>query len=296
MDTQSLEAFIAVAETGSFSEAGTRIHLTQPAVSKRIAVLENQLNCRLFDRIARTVRLTESGLALLPRAQAIVQALDETRRTIRDISGQVAGSLSIAISHHIGLHRLPPVLKEFSSRHPAVALNVDFMDSEVAYDAVLQGQFEIAVITLAPSTHAKILAREIWPDPLQLIVADDHALARQTSVEIERLSDFRAILPDMKTYTGRMIAKCFTDRGRVLNAHMVTNYLETIKMMVSVGLGWSILPATMVQTREERGNLVAIKCKDLTLSRQLGYIHHRDKTLSNAATAFLHLLEGYGNV
>ncbi len=296
MDTQSLQAFIAVAETGSFSEAGTRIHLTQPAVSKRIAVLENQLNCRLFDRIARTVQLTESGLALLPRAQAIVQALDETRRAIRDISGQVAGSLSIAISHHIGLHRLPPVLKEFSSRHPAVVLNVDFMDSEIAYEAVLQGQFEIAVITLAPTTHSKILAREIWPDPLQLIVADDHALADRKSVELKRLSDFQAILPDMKTYTGRMIAKCFADHGCVLNAHMVTNYLETIKMMVSVGLGWSILPAAMVNTREERGNLVTLECKDLTLSRRLGYIHHRDKSLSNAATAFLRLLEGYANV
>lgn len=287
MDTQLLEAFLAVADARSFSAAADRIHLTQPAVSKRIAQLEEQLACRLFDRIARNVKLTDAGHALLPRARAILQDVADTRQLIRDLSGGISGQLRIAISHHIGLHRLPPVLKAFASRHPEVTLSAEFMDSEVAYGAIVQGRLEVAVITLAPEPHPRILARAIWPDPLQLVVAPDHHLAQQGgNVSLAQLGQYPAILPGLGTYTGRMIEALFEQHGQRLNATMATNYLETIKMMVSVGLGWSLLPATLVDA-----SLWPLQCPGLALSRQLGYIHHRERTLSNAARAFISLLD-----
>lgn len=287
MDTQLLEAFLAVADARSFSVAADRIHLTQPAVSKRIAQLEEQLACRLFDRIARNVKLTDAGHALLPRARAILQDVADTRQLIRDLSGGISGQLRIAISHHIGLHRLPPVLKTFASRHPEVTLSAEFMDSEVAYGAILQGRFEIAVITLAPDDHPRILAHPIWQDPLQLVAAADHPLARSdASLNLDLLSQYPAILPGLGTYTGRMIKAFFDRHGLPLNASMATNYLETIKMMVSVGLGWGMLPATMIDH-----SLRPLACPGLTITRQLGYIHHREKSLSNATRAFVGLLE-----
>src|SRR5690606_10701314 len=149
MDTQLIQAFLAVVETGSFSGAAERMHVTQPAISKRIALLEEHLNCRLFDRISRTIYLTEAGQELLPRAERILLEMTETRQAIQDLSGNIAGNLRLAISHHIGLHRLPPVLKQFANLNPEVTLAVDFMDSEIAYDGVLHGRFEVAVITLA---------------------------------------------------------------------------------------------------------------------------------------------------
>lgn len=111
MDLNSLNTFIAIAETGSFSEAGERLHLTQPAVSKRIAALEQQLNARLFDRVGREVNLTEAGRALLPRAYQLLNVLDDTRRALNNLTGEVSGRLVLATSHHIGLHRLPPLLR-----------------------------------------------------------------------------------------------------------------------------------------------------------------------------------------
>jgi len=108
MDMANLSAFIAIAETGSFSGAGERLHLTQPAISKRIAGLEQQLDVRLFDRLGREVTLTEAGRALLPRAYQILNVLDDTRRALTNLTGEVSGRLTLATSHHIGLHRLPP--------------------------------------------------------------------------------------------------------------------------------------------------------------------------------------------
>ncbi len=287
MDTQLLEAFLAVAESGSFSAAAERVHVTQPAISKRIALLEQHLGCRLFDRISRTIYLTQAGRELLPRAESILRELRETRQAIRDLSGDIAGSLRLAISHHIGLHRLPPVLRDFATTHPEVNLEVEFMDSEVAYESVLQGQFEVAVITLAPEPHPRILSRPVWHDPLAVTVAGDHPLAHREPLHLVDLSHYPAILPGAETYTGRMIKRCFEQSGLPLNATMATNYLETIKMLVSVGLGWSILPRTMLDD-----GVLALTCTDLSLSRELGYIHHSEKTLSNAARAFLSVLDG----
>ena len=114
MDLGALDAFVAIADTGSFSAAGERLFLTQPAVSKRIAALEAQLGRRLFDRVGREVALTEAGLALLPRARRILAELDDSRRALGNLDAEVGGRLSLATSHHVGLHRLPPLLRAFS--------------------------------------------------------------------------------------------------------------------------------------------------------------------------------------
>ena len=128
MDLANLSAFIAIAESGSFSGAAERLFLTQPAISKRIAGLEQQLDVRLFDRLGREVTLTEAGRALLPRAYQILNVLDDTRRALTNLNGAVSGRLTLATSHHIGLHRLPPLLRVFTRQYPAVALDIQFMD------------------------------------------------------------------------------------------------------------------------------------------------------------------------
>ncbi|MEH6467277.1 MAG: LysR family transcriptional regulator [Porticoccus sp.] len=285
MDTQLLEAFIAVANAGSFSDAAEKIHLTQPAVSKRIALLEQQLNCRLFDRIARSVTLTEAGEALLPRANHILQEIADTTQAINDLSGDISGRLRLAISHHIGLHRLPPILKRFAQGYPEVTIDVDFMDSEKAYEGILQGRFEVAAITLAPEAHPKIEAKTIWPDPLVFMVSDDHPFLRESNPTLKDLRDYPAILPGLGTYTGRMTRALFEQQNVPLPPTMTTNYLETIKMMVSIGLGWSLLPESMLEP-----GIRAVTIPGIQIQRELGYIHHREKSLSNAAKAFIKLL------
>jgi len=286
MDTQLLGAFLAVAETASFSQAAERLHLTQPAVSKRVALLETQLDTRLFDRIGRHVGLTEAGRRLLPRAQRILRDIQDTERAIRDLSGSVSGPLAIATSHHIGLHRLPPVLREFSRRHPAVRLEIEFMDSEKAHDAVAQGATELAVITLAPGgSPPRLEAREIWPDPLSVMVAREHPLAVRRRVSILELADHPAVLPGAGTYTGQILQELFSASGVRLEVGMSTNYLETLRMLAAIGLGWTVLPDTML-TEE----LVALELPGARLTRSLGYVFHRDRTLSNAARAFIALL------
>jgi len=285
MDNQNLKAFITVAELGSFSDAADRLYLTQSAISKRIALLEQQIGKRLFDRIARQVSLTEAGNELLPRARRILQEYENALQAINDLSGEASGTLRLAISHHLGLHRLPPILKKFAQHYPNVTLDIEFMDSEKAYEQVLHGRTEVAVITLALESHHNIHSKKIWNDPLRFICAQDHQLAELKKPHLKDLAEYPIILPGLNTYTGRIIQNLFQREGIPLKAPMSTNYLETISTMVEIGLGWSVLPETLVR------DLHVMPFESITIERELGYIHHTKRSLSNAAVAFLGLMD-----
>lgn len=288
MDAQNLRAFLLVAETGSFSLAAHKLHLTQPAVSKRVAQLEEQLNAPLFDRIGRTISLTEAGDALLPHARAVLLELQAAEQSVRDLAGEVRGRLRLATSHHIGLHRLPPVLSYFNLTFPAVQLDIDFMDSEQAYELTQRGEVELAVVTLAPAAVPNIVTRAIWPDPLDFMVQKGHELAGRKTLDLKELSKFPAILPGLNTYTGQIIKSLFDRRNLPITIAIATNYLETIRMMASVGLGWTVLPRSMLDT-----SLVTLPVRDTLIARTLGAVHHESRSLSRAARAFIDALESF---
>lgn len=282
MDTQDLNIFIAVAECGSFSEAAEKVYLSQPAVSKRISNLENQLDTRLFDRISRQVFLTEAGKILLPKAKSVLQEIESTKQLLHSLRGEISGKLSIAISHHLGLHRLPPILKTFSEAFPEVDLDVSFNDSEKAYEGVLHGSFELAVNTLAPSTVDKVNEIYLWTDKMKFVCTKNHPLADIPSPTLEDLAKHRCLIPDTTTFTGRLLEQAFVKQSLQLKPIMSTNFLQTLGKMTEIGLGWSLLPETLI----EPGSMSEIPI-DLPLERKLGIIHHAERTLSSAALAFI---------
>ncbi len=294
MNLEGLTAFLAVAETGSFTGAAERLFLTQPAVSKRIALLEGDLDTRLFDRIGREVRLTEAGDALLPRARAILLTLEDTRRALHNLhSGEIEGTLTFGTSHHIGLHRLPPLLREYSTRYPKVQLDIHFIDSEEAWDDIIAGRMELGIVTLPPKNIAAkgdsstpLRTEKIWDDPLAVVAAADHPLASRQSVTLRALSQHPAILPSDVTFTRRIVDAAFAAKGLSTPTAISTNYLETIKMMCAVGLGWSVLPASMIDAQ-----VVALPVNELRIQRELGVVYHPGRTLSKAARAMVGMLQ-----
>ncbi|MBU1192819.1 MAG: LysR family transcriptional regulator [Gammaproteobacteria bacterium] len=285
MDIANLRAFVEVAEAESFSVAAEQLHLTQPAISKRVASLETTFGARLFDRIGRSVKLTEAGRALLPRARRILGELEDSRRALSNLSGDVSGSLRLATSHHIGLHRLPPSLRRFVQRYPAVELDLHFMDSEAACHSVEIGDIELAVVTLPPEDRPRLEQTAVWDDPLAVVCAPDHPLTSQRRVQISSLANYPAILPASSTYTRQIAEQVFQKAGVQLRCSLSTNYLETIKMLVSVGLGWSLLPRTLLDAQ-----VIEIPVQGLQLARTLGVVRHRERTLSNAGEALIKLL------
>ena len=281
-----LQAFLAVAECGSFSVAAEQLYLTQPAVSKRIAGLEEDLGVKLFERLSKQVILTEAGKQLWPRARRIVQEMADCRQVLTDLGGTVSGVLQLATSHHIGLHRLPAVLRQYSLAYPQVELAIRFMDSEQGCAAVAAGSLEMAVVTLPREPVARLELRRIWDDPLAVMVSRTHPLAREGE---GRLLTYPAIVPERGTETRRLIDASLLAAGLHFRTGVETNYLETIRMLVMAGLGWSVLPLSM-----HNEELVCIAVSGVAVHRQLGLVLRGGATLSRAGQAFVELLQTAG--
>ena len=285
MDISALQVFLAVAEAGSFTRAAERIYLTQPAISKRIAALESEIGTRLFDRIGRGIHLTPAGEALLIRARHVLLELEDIKRGITNLSGSIAGELQVATSHHIGLHRLPGPLKQFHESYKQVRLNLQFMDSEKACQAVAKGDLELAVVTLPPKTSAPLKTEKIWDDPLDIVVSPGHPLAREKHIKLEKLLDYPAILPGPGTYTREIILNAFSSLRDRIQIGMATNYLEVLKMLAAIGLGWSALPRTMIDE-----GLKVVQIEKEVIRRELGIVIHEKRTLSNAGQALIRII------
>jgi len=285
MQINQINAFLVVAELESFSLAAERLHITQPAVSKRIRQLEISVGTTLFDRISKRSILTPDGKAFRPHAERILQELKSYRFSLSRHQDSPSGSLSFATSHHIGLHRLPGTLRDFKIRYPQVDLDLHFMDSEDACVAIANNELELAIVTLPEIADEKLECEPVWVDQLVVVTAIDHPLAGQQDIDPVDLLTHAAILPSIGTFTRKIINSLFATDKDKLKIILETNYLETIKVMVSANLGWSILPQSMVDT-----SLSGHRLRGLDVQRPLGIVTRKKRTLSLSSSAMIELL------
>ena len=152
------------------------------------------------------------------------------------------------IASHIGLHHLPRWLRRFKREYPQVTLDLQFMESDTAYEQMRKRNAELAFVTLSDSMDPGFDVFAQWPDPMGFVVGSEHPLADLPKPGLADLAKFPALLPDTATSTYRVVSRLFLENRLPLHPQMPTNYLETIKMMTSVGLGWSVLPERMVDS------------------------------------------------
>ncbi|MEH6355494.1 MAG: LysR family transcriptional regulator [Marinobacter sp.] len=285
MDSNTLRAFLAIVDQGSFSEAAEQLHITQPAISKRLAALEAQLGAELVDRSQRQLKLTNAGARLLPHARRILDEIHNARIALSPSTREIAGELQIIASHHIGLHHLPSWLRRFNRDYPQVTLELQFMESDAAYAQMRKRGAELAFVTLSDGIDPNFKVYAQWPDPMAFVVGPEHPLAALEQPTLADLSGHAALLPDTSTGTYRLVSRLFMEANLPLSSQMPTNYLETLKMMTSVGLGWSVLPVRMLDSS------LQIMPVAHSLARLMGAIGLSGRDLSGAARALLAIVE-----
>ncbi|MEH6458139.1 MAG: LysR family transcriptional regulator [Cocleimonas sp.] len=297
MDIQSLQAFIEVARKGSFSQASETLFITQPAISKRIAALEIDLGTKLFNRISRKVTLTDAGKKLLPKAKELVGELNDLRRYATSLSDEINGDLLIGTSHHVSMHRLPPILKEYRQLYSDVHLDMTFDESDIMCKLVERGEIELAIVTLPKTLPDSLDKQVLWVDSLHLVVGPDHPLlqqelqqskTKQSKISLAQLSEYPCVLPSETTETYRVINRQMESAGLALNVQMTNNNLDTLKMLVGAGLGWTLLPKTLL---DESVREIVLDKQNIVFERELGIVIHRKRSLSNAAKAMQQILD-----
>ncbi len=284
MNLAAFEAFVKVMETGSISLAADHLFITQPAVTKRIHSLEDYFGVKLFESAGRGVQATHAAHSLLPKVKGWLNELGDIHHTLSHEQDQVQGKLKIGTSHHLGLHHLPHHLKEYVQQFPNVKLDVHFVDSEQAHEQVLAGDLELAFLTLPPEGDDRLSYVTIWNDPLVFVAAPFHPLADKQNLQLEDLIQYPSLLPAAQTYTSQITLAEFEKQGLKPKITMSNNPLESIRMLVSIGLGWSVLPKTLVSD-----DLKQLDIK-FEMNRQLGMVWHPGRTQSKAVKELIKMM------
>ncbi len=291
MDINNLKAFIEVADKRSFSRSAETLSLTQPAVSKRIAALELELSAKLFDRVGRTVHLTEAGRVLLPSARQISAELSRIEDVICNLGNDVSGKLSIGTSEYIGTRHLPEILKPFREQYPNVDLDLHFANSKETLAAIEDGEIEMALCSTPDNGslagHPKLRSVQIWSEALVIVCSNDHPLVSTSPLTLDVLAKCPAILPPGDSNTRKSIENILHEHNLRTIVSMEVNDFDTMKSMSAIGLGWACLPSFVVDD-----TLKVLPIDALQIKHSVALVRHQNRTLSRAAQAFLKALPG----
>ncbi len=293
MELRHLRTFRAVAETGSFTQAGRRVNLSQAAVSLHIKALEEDLGTPLFARVGKRVTLTSAGQAFLRHVQAILNACDLARSEVARLTEENRSTLRVGTaSTMIALHPLPEILVELKRQFPALELVVFAGTSEAIVRRLLERRLDVGLISLP--VEAPLLQTEpLYGDRLVAVVPPHHPLAPAREVTVQQLASEPLILGERGGNRRRIIDLFFERAGLRPHVVMELNRDEVIKRMVEVGLGVGILPGLTVQREVQAGLLRALPIRGLKSRWELGVAYLKEETPSEALRAFLQLCRAY---
>ncbi len=241
MELHQLRYFTAVAREGNFTRAAEACGVAQPSLSQQIQKLEKELGTPLFDRMPRSVILTEAGKKLKEMAADILTSVDEARRRIVDDPAEVSGRLAIGVIPTIAPFVLPKVLRSYTRRFPDVAIHVEESVTETLLQEVSEGELDLAILAL-PIEHDRLHAESLYDEPLLLAMSADHPLAKRKRVTWEHLAQERLlVLHDMHCLGDQVMGLCRRHSLRPDYAFRGAQ-LATIQHMITLGMGVSLIP------------------------------------------------------
>jgi DNA-binding transcriptional LysR family regulator len=289
MELRLLRTFKAVAESGSFTHAASRVHLTQAAVSVHIRQLEEELGSPLFLRVNKKLYLTELGRALLSHAETILRAHDEAKAELTFIGEPSHGRLHIGVaSTAVTVHPLPEILSEIKRKYSMLDFLVIGETSGRIIEQILTGSLDAGLVSL-PVEESDVLTETLRSDKLVAVLSPQHKLARARAITSEELTAEPLILGEHGGNTRRLIDLFFEKSGLVPKIIMELQRTEAIIKMVELGFGVTILPHGSVHASIASGRLRALPVRELNLRWEFGVAYLKSQYRPPALESFLRL-------
>ncbi len=287
MELHQLRYFCAVADSGSFSRAAEQSHVSQPSLSQQILKLEDELGARLFDRLGRSVRLTELGKTFLPRARAVLRELEAARGDVVEKKDSIAGSITIGAIPTVAPYLLPRVLTSFSKKFPQVRLTIIEEITPVLLERLRSSAVDIAVLALPIRGH-EFESFPLLTEPLFAALPQKHKLAVRKSISIKdvRKEPF-LFLRDGHCFRENAVAAC--DRARVHpQVIFESGQFSSLLGMVGAGMGVSLVPEMAI---DKKAGCRYVAISDPEAARTIGAVTLRGRSLTRANLSFLSLLK-----
>ena len=274
MDLRQLEILQAIAETGSFTACGKKLHVSQSAISRQILLLEDELGEPLFLRVGRQVRMTPAAESLVQLGQRVFLDVRETVGSITDRTRELRGTLRLSGGMTVCLYVFPPLLKHLRRVHPHLDVRLTVALAGRSVQEIRGGRVDAGLLTL-PVEETDLVTVPALREELLLVTAPTHQLARRRKVQAKELAGLPFILFEVGSATRKVIDNFFASQSIEPTIVMDTENVEIIKAMVKTGLGVGIVPYQAVAREVKAGQLFCARIDGHELVRETGWVYAR---------------------
>jgi len=289
MELRQLEYFVAVVESGSFSQAAVRCNVTQPSLSQQIIKLENELGYQLFERLGRRISITEAGDLLYPRAKSILSEVQHAKHAIMSDYSSDQGKLSVGIIPTLGPYLLHQTVTQFNQQYPDVTLQIREDMTQGIIDQLLNAELDIGFVSL-PIENKQITTEKLFVEPLYVAIPAKHTLATSQTVDITTLGNTPFIrLSDQNCLSDQLDAFCYIQKIDPPTIYHTTQ-LTTVLEFVRLGMGASLVPACAVANYAGDG-IHFKRITESSLDRVIVSARHHARTETDPSTAFKTILK-----
>src|SRR5438552_6689419 len=287
MDIEEIRTFLVIAELGGFTRAGQRLHRSQPAISRRLGLLEQDLGAPLFERLRGRARLTEAGRAFLPHAEAALTSIKDGQEAVRALHAGVGGTVSLALVGTLADTQIVGALRRFSARARSVRLELRTASSREVADLVRRGEAALGLRYFAVE-RPELISRDAGSEVMVVVAAPGHRLAGR------RVRDARMLVAER--WIGFPPTPGERDSGYVLMQQLIRagldgadvtliDSLTAQKRLAQAGFGLALVPESSVRDELRQGALIALDIQAMRTSIPIAAIHRRNGYLSAAAKA-----------
>jgi LysR family hydrogen peroxide-inducible transcriptional activator len=284
MELHQLRYFVAVADEGNFSRAAAKVRVAQPSLSQQIRKLEAEMGQPLFDRLPRSVVLTEAGRCLLDYARQILASIGDARRCLDELKGKIAGDVAVAAIPTIAPYVLPQLVVTFQKHYPDVTLHIVEDVTAGITQRIESGELDVALASTCQQSPT--LRRDhLGNEPLLALVPEGHPLAKQAVVSFEDLKSQRFLLLHEMHCLSQQVHHLLESRRLLPEVALAGSQLSTIANMVAAGIGLSIVPQMMVKHHATPG-CVSLPFAPPVPERELNVLYNPLRFQSKAAAAF----------
>ena len=284
MEIHQLRYFVAVAEEGSFSRAAAKVRVAQPSLSQQIRKLEAEVGQPLFDRLPRSVVLTEAGRCLIEFARQILASIEDARRCVGELKGEISGRLAVGAIPTIAPYVLPTLVRNFQEHYPQVTLEVVEDVTDGITRRIEAGELDVALASTCqqrPTLRRESLGKE----PLLALVPEEHILATKNFIELDDLKSQHFLLLHEMHCLSQQVHHLLEARHLRPEIALAGSQLTTIANMVAAGIGISIVPQMMVKHQATPG-CISVAFAPPVPERELNILYNPLRFQSKAGVAF----------
>ena len=280
MRLEQLQAFLAVADTGSFQAAAKQCGVTQSTVSRQIRAIEESMGVPLFHRSAQT-KLTLAGNSLLPRATRICREWNQACQDINDLMNGKQTELCIAGIHSVCAYLLPPIVTQYCDSHPNVQLRVTALGSDRSLKVLRDGLVDVSIVMNNPllTNSQEMVVTPLYEEPVEVLMASDHPLAQFESIPWSEIAHYPQVVFKDGYGMQRIVQSQFRDRNEDFKIALELNTLDAFRGVVRQGNMIALLPQSALAESRQDPELTVRPTQEPNLLRKVVMVTTHDRLM-----------------